>query len=48
MMSLIKIYSVNEVSKEGVARISEVVQIMEQIYTGAMDVSENAASLLKD
>jgi methyl-accepting chemotaxis protein len=43
-----KINSVNEVSKEGVARISEVVQIMEQIYTGAMDVSENAASLLKD
>jgi methyl-accepting chemotaxis protein len=43
-----KINSVNEVSKEGVERISEVVQIMEQIYTGAMDVSDNAASLIKD
>lgn len=41
-----KIDSVNDASKEGLEKISEVSQIMKEIYDGALNVSKNATKLL--
>lgn len=43
-----KIDSVNTASKEGLTRISEVEKIMEEIYEGALNVSQNASMLLNN
>jgi methyl-accepting chemotaxis protein len=43
-----KINSVNEVSKEGLTKITAASQIMKEIYSGAKDVSENVSKLLDD
>jgi methyl-accepting chemotaxis protein len=41
-----KIDSVNDASKEGLVKISEVSQIMQEIYDGALNISENTNKLL--
>ncbi len=43
-----KIDSVNDASKEGLVKISEVSQIMKEIYDGALNVSENTSKLLSN
>ncbi len=43
-----KIDSVNDASKEGLVKISEVSQIMQEIYDGALNVSENTNQLLSN